>query len=108
MNNLSDEFSEYSIDICCDLTASTITSHESCENENDGEITLTINGTSNYNVSVNGTLNLNAVSQGNYNIQNLSDGAYALYITDNAFNNCDTSINNSLFTTLLLYEILYL
>ena len=86
----------YHIDICCDLTASTVTTHESCENENDGEITLTINGTSNYNVSVNGTLNLNAVSQGNYNIQNLSDGAYALYITDNAFNNCDTSINNSI------------
>ena len=35
----------------------------------------------------------NGIGQGNYNIQNLADGTYTIYITDNVFSNCDTTIN---------------
>ena len=83
----------YQIDICCDLQASTTITDESCENENDGEISIDINGSSSYNISSNGTVVFSGVGQGNYNIQNLSDGTYTIYITDNVFSNCDTTIN---------------
>ena len=83
----------YQIDICCDLQVSTTIIDESCENENDGEISIDISGTSNYNISSNGTVVYNGIGQGNYNIQNLSDGTYTIYITDNVFSNCDTTIN---------------
>ena len=83
----------YQIDICCDLQASTTITDESCENENDGEISIDINGSSNYNISSNGTIVFSGVGQGNYNIQNLSDGTYTIYITDNVFSNCDTTVN---------------
>ena len=83
----------YQIDICCDLQASTTITDESCENENDGEISIDINGSSSYNISSNGTVVFSGVGQGNYNIQNLSDGTYSIYITDNVFSNCDTTIN---------------
>ncbi|MEC7128021.1 MAG: gliding motility-associated C-terminal domain-containing protein [Bacteroidota bacterium] len=83
----------YQIDICCDLQVSTTIIDESCENENDGEISIDISGTSNYNISSNGTVVYNGIVQGNYNIQNLADGTYTIYITDNAFSNCDTTIN---------------
>ncbi len=83
----------YQIDICCDLQVSTTIIDESCENENDGEISIDISGTSNYNISSNGTVVYNGIGQGNYNIQNLADGTYTIYITDNAFSNCDTTIN---------------
>ena len=83
----------YQIDICCDLQASTTITDESCENENDGEISIDISGTSSYNISSNGTVVYNGVGQGNYNIQNLADGTYTIYITDNVFSNCDTTIN---------------
>ena len=83
----------YQIDICCDLQVSTTIIDESCENENDGEISIDISGTSNYNISSNGTVVYNGVGQGNYNIQNLADGTYTIYITDNVFSNCDTTIN---------------
>jgi len=83
----------YQIDICCDLQVSTNIIDESCENENDGEISIDISGTSSYNISSNGTVVYNGVGQGNYNIQNLADGTYSIYITDNVFSNCDTTIN---------------
>ena len=83
----------YQIDICCDLQVSTTIIDESCENENDGEISIDISGTSNYNISSNGTVVYNGIGQGNYNIQNLADGTYTIYITDNVFSNCDTTIN---------------
>ena len=83
----------YQIDICCDLQASTTITDESCENENDGEISIDINGSSSYNISSNGTVVFSGVGQGNYNIQNLSDGTYTIYITDNVFSNCDTTVN---------------
>ncbi len=83
----------YQIDICCDLMASSNSINESCENENDGEITLNIGGSSSYNISSNGTLQYNGVGQGNYNIQNLADATYTIYIIDNVFSNCDTTIN---------------
>ena len=83
----------YQIDICCDLQVSTTITDESCENQNDGSISIDITGTSNYNISSNGTVLYNGVGQGNYNIQNLSDGTYPIYITDNVLSNCDTTIN---------------
>ena len=83
----------YQIDICCDLQASATITDESCENENDGEISIDINGSSNYNISSNGTVLFNGVGQGNYNIQNIADGTYTIYITDNVFSNCDTTIS---------------
>ena len=83
----------YQIDICCDLQVSTTITDESCENQNDGSISIDITGTSNYNISSNGTVLYNGVGQGNYNIQNLADGTYPIYITDNVLSNCDTTIN---------------
>ena len=83
----------YQIDICCDLQASATITDESCENENDGEISIDITGSSNYNISSNGTVLYNGIGQGNYNIQNIADGTYTIYITDNVFSNCDTTIS---------------
>ena len=71
----------YQIDICCDLQVSTTIIDESCENENDGEISIDISGTSNYNISSNGTVVYNGIGQGNYNIQNLADGTYTTLLT---------------------------
>ena len=83
----------YQIDICCDLQASTTITNESCENENDGEISIDISGNSSYNISSNGTVLYNGIGQGNYIVQNMADGTYPIYITDNVFSNCDTTIN---------------
>ncbi|MDA9715235.1 hypothetical protein N9V04_02380, partial [Bacteroidota bacterium] len=83
----------YQIDICCDLQASTTITNESCENENDGEISIDISGNSSYNISSNGTVLYNGIGQGNYIVQNMADGTYSIYITDNVFSNCDTTIN---------------
>ena len=62
----------YQIDICCDLQASANITDESCENENDGEISIDITGSSSYNILSNGTILYNGVGQGNYSIQNPS------------------------------------
>ena len=83
----------YQIDICCDLQVSTTITDESCENQNDGLISIDITGSSNYYISSNGTVLYNGVGQGNYNIQNLADGSYPIYITENVLSNCDTTIN---------------
>ena len=83
----------YQIDICCDLQVSTTIIDESCENENDGEISIDISGNSSYNISSNGTVLYNGIGQGNYIVQNMADGTYTIYISDNVFSNCDTTIN---------------
>lgn len=84
----------FDITVCCDLSAIAATQNETCPGENDGEINITITGTSTYDYSLDGIIqNIGAVTQGSYNIINLSPNNYSLYISDNTLNNCDTTIN---------------
>jgi gliding motility-associated-like protein len=78
---------------CCDLSASSVITDETCDAQNDGSVDFTITGSATYDIIIDGNTEFNDVNAGNYNWTNLSDGSYSVQIVNIADPTCDTTFN---------------
>lgn len=81
------------INVCCDLTVSTMVTDETCDVLSDGAIGFTIGGTSTYDIIIDGNVEFSGVGAGAQNWTGQADGTYAVQVVDPNNTSCDTTFN---------------